>query len=291
MQTVKDIQIRDPFVFVEDGRYHLFGTTDANCWHGRAAGFDAFVSEDLVHFSEGVRIFEPKPGFWGTENFWAPEMHKYRGKYYLFASFKAPDRRRATAILRADAPLGPYAPWGADQVTPPEWESLDGTLYVDDAGQPYVVFCHEWLQEGGGTICARRLKADLSGPEGEALTLFAATDAPWTREVTHSSGVKGYVTDGPFLHRPENGKLYMLWSSLSETGYAIGLSISEGGRLEGPWRQQEKPLFAGDGGHGMLFRTLEGELRLAIHAPNKTPRERALFLPVRETEEGLAVGT
>ncbi len=284
-----DIQIRDPFIFVENGKYYLYGTTDANCWRGKAAGFDAYTSNDLMHFEPMGRAFAPSDGFWGTENFWAPELHKFQNAYYLFASFKAPGRRRATSILKADNALGPFVPWGEETATPAGWECLDGTLYVDKEGLPWIVFCHEWVQEGGGTICARRLKEDLSGPLGEAHTLFAAQDAVWTKKIRHSSGIEGHVTDGPFMYKPANGQLWMLWSSMSETGYAIGLSISESGHILGPWRQQDKALYSGDGGHGMIFKGLDGALRLAIHTPNHTPEERPIFLPVNETAEGFVL--
>ena len=44
-------------------------------------------------------------------------------------------------------------------------ESLDGTLYVDRSGKPWMVFCHEWLQVGDGQICAIPMSDDL----GEAI--------------------------------------------------------------------------------------------------------------------------
>ena len=28
-------------------------------------------------------MFTPPEGFWGTHNFWAPEVHTHQGKYYL----------------------------------------------------------------------------------------------------------------------------------------------------------------------------------------------------------------
>lgn len=33
------IQIRDPFIYVEDSVYYLFGTTDADPWKGNTALF------------------------------------------------------------------------------------------------------------------------------------------------------------------------------------------------------------------------------------------------------------
>jgi hypothetical protein len=41
----------------------------------------------------------------------------------------------------------------------------------------------------------------------------------------------------------------------------------------------------------MIFETYDGRLLLAIHTPNKTPHERAAFFPLRETDEGLELGT
>ena len=39
-----------------------------------------------------------------------------------------------------------------EAVTPDGWQSLDGTLYVDRSGKPWMVFCHEWLQVGDGQM-------------------------------------------------------------------------------------------------------------------------------------------
>ena len=45
-------------------------------------------------------------------------------------------------------------------------------------------------------------------------------------------------------------------------------------------------LFARDGGHGMLFRTFDGELLLSIHRPNVPPDERPRFFRVEEKADG-----
>jgi hypothetical protein len=49
-----------------------------------------------------------------------------------------------------------------------------------------------------------------------------------------------FVTDGPFIHKLENGKLLMLWSSDGKDGYAMGMAISSNG-IKGPWSHFEKP--------------------------------------------------
>ena len=274
---LSDINIRDPFVLLSGGAYYLYGTRGATCW-GPATGFDVYVSRDLETWSGPKPCFERDEDFWADRNFWAPEVHPWQGAFWMFASFKSPQRRRGTAILRAEAPEGPFVPWSEGPVTPPEWECLDGTFYAED-GKPWIVFCHEWVQAGDGEVRAMPLSEDLRGAAGEPVLLFRASEAPWAQAVRHSSGVTGYVTDGPYLWRDREGRLLCLWSSFSQGGYTQGLAVSDTGRVGSHFSQLE-PLFARDGGHGMLFRTLAGETLLALHSPNQHLLERPRFLPV-----------
>lgn len=285
----QDLQIRDPFIYVQDHQYYLYGTTDADCWKGPGLGFNAYTSTDLVHFSDPIQIFNPSPDFWGKKNFWAPEMHAYRGKYYLFASFKAEGMARATSVLKSDSPLGPFLPFGEKSLTPSHWECLDGTLYLDAQGKPWLVFCHEWVQPGGGSICALQLKEDLSDPQGEPIVLFEAKDRPWAKKMMHSSGIEGYVTDGPFLYTSPSGMLYLFWSSFSQAGYALAIAKSPSASITGPWLHEEVPLVEGGCGHGMVFVDVEGHLRLALHHPNDSPNERPLFIKLMETDAGIGI--
>lgn len=282
-----DIQIRDPFVVPdrEQGAYYLFGTSNPDKMY-RSEGFDGYRSTDLENWEGPYPLFRPSPGFWGAGNFWAAECHPYRGKYYLFATIRGKaDSLLGTTVLVADAPMGPYREHSKGRVTPEGWNSLDGTLYVDGKGDPWMVFCHEWTQVGDGTIEAVRLSRNLKKAVGKPRTLFAASSAPWVR--SHMPGGGKFVTDGPFLYRNRKGELLMLWSSFSDRGYAIGIARSATGEVPGPWEQIPLPLFRQDGGHGMLFRTLDGQLMLSIHQPNRTPDERAHFFEIHETDEGL----
>ncbi|HOV63089.1 MAG TPA: glycoside hydrolase family 43 protein [Spirochaetia bacterium] len=286
MRTPDTIRMRDPFVLARktEGRYYLFGTTDENPWRGAGTGFDVYLGNDLESWEGPFPAFRPEPDFWGKENFWAPEVHEYRGAFYMFASFKAEGFRRATQILRAEAPQGPYRVHSQGPVTPADWECLDGTLYIDQDGTPWLVFCHEWVQTVDGTICAQRLSDDLTRPEGEPCLLFRGSEAPWTRPHHSRDGSlnpDSRVTDGPFLHTLSDGSLLLLWSSFSDSGYAMGSARSTDGIL-GPWLQEERPIVDSDGGHGMLFRGFDGELYLTFHRPNDTPNERFHYIRVAE---------
>lgn len=204
----------------------------------------------------------------------------------MFASFKAENVCRGTQVLVAESPLGPFQPHSIGPLTPTDWECLDGTFFLDDEHNPWLVFCHEWLQIHTGTICAQRLSHDLRHTQGAPVLLFSATDAAWVAPVSLST-FSGFVTDGPFFYRTRTGRLLLLWSSFSAQGYALALAYSASGKLAGPWQQSSQPLCEGDGGHGMLFSTFAGQLMLTLHAPNSHPHERPLFLPVEERDEQL----
>lgn len=270
-----EINIRDPFVLLWQDVYYLYGTRSATCW-GPATGFDVYISRDLENWSNPIVCFENDGSFWADRNYWAPEVHLWQGKFYMFASFKNETRCRGTAILRADTPQGPFAPWSEGPVTPPDWECLDGTFYTDAAGRTYIVFCHEWVQVGDGEVWALPLKWDLTAADGEPTLLFRASEASWAKPVHHSSGKIGYVTDGPYLWHDRSGRLLCLWSSFSESGYTQGLAVSDQGGINSHFSQLD-PLFRENGGHGMLFHTKAGETLLALHSPNQHLLERPRF--------------
>ena len=269
-------------------QYYLYGTTGPEAWTDSASGTDYYTSIDLQNWEGPFSAFRPPEGFWADRNFWAPEVHAYRERYYMFITFKAENVCRGTQLLVADAPSGPFLPISQEPVTPRNWECLDGTLFVDSDDQPWIIFCHEWVQVGDGEICALRLRDDLATAIGQPQRLFQASEAPWALEI-NSKGRKGYVTDGPWLHRLASGELIMLWSSFGLGGYTVGVARSTSGGIPGPWQQIPEPLYAGDGGHCMVFRTFDGQLRLALHRPNPSPDERPQFIPLREHESSLEI--
>ena len=101
-----DINIRDPFVLVHDGTYYLYGTRGATCW-GPATGFDVYVSRDMENWAGPTPCFENDGTFWADRNYWAPEVHAWQGKFYMFASFKNEALCRGTLFAALDLPFCP----------------------------------------------------------------------------------------------------------------------------------------------------------------------------------------
>lgn len=283
----EEIRIRDPFVLPYEGKYYMYGTGTPRAEdidEGRQ--FWCYVSEDLEEWSEPILCFDAPEDFWGERNFWAPEVHVYREKFYMLASFYAEGQMRATQALVADRPNGPFQVVGKP-LTPADWMCLDGTLYVEDE-VPYLVFCHEWLQVGDGEIAMIPLKKDMSESVGDAKVLYSASESGWAHEMGVEIGdtyYRGIVTDGPWLVK-EDGELLMFWSSYHHGTYAVGMAVSESGKLAGPWRHLDQLLFEQNGGHGMMFRGFDGKHYFVLHGPNDHPDERANFYEIEKDEEG-----
>ena len=280
---LEEIRIRDPFILPYEGKYYLYGTGIPNSEDiniGRQ--FWCYVSTDLVEWSAPMLCFDAPDDFWGEKEFWAPEVHLYHGKFYMFATFFSEKRTRATQALVADQPEGPYRVFG-EILTPEEWMSLDGTLYIQD-GQPYLVFSHEWLQVEDGQIAVVPLKKDLSASLGEPTILFAASESGWAQRV-QSGERTAVVTDGPYLVKEDDG-LYMFWSSFHKDAYAVGIAVSENGRVEGPWKHISTPLFEKNGGHGMMFENFEGKKYFVMHQPDTAPEERACLFEIEKISRG-----
>ena len=301
--SLNDVRLRDPAILADEATrtYYLVSSMahpPASAGQTRHPGVSVLTSKDLVTWQGPIRVFNVPLDAWARKDVWAPEMHHYAGKYYIFTTFDStnnfpeqwsgwlPRVQRGCVIAVADSPLGPFRLMQNAPCTPADIMTLDGTLWIEE-GHPYLVYCHEWVQISNGAMELLRLKQDLSAADGPPVLLFRGSDAPWSRpSKTHGS----FVTDGPWLHRTKSAKLLMLWSSFGDGGYTVGIAESESGKVSGPWRQQPEPLFQRNGGHAMLFRTFEGVLMLALHQPNTSPHERARLFEVEDIGDTLRIG-
>lgn len=267
---LSEIFLSDPCVLADDATntYYMTGT-----------GGKIWKSNDLENWTGPIDAVEHDKSSWMGEKpeIWAAELHKYKGRYYYFATFTNNNikidtvagniiPRRASHILASDSPEGPYRPIGNNDYLPAGKPTLDGTFWVDTDGKPYMVYCHEWLQNLDGTIEKIQLSADLSAPVGESAILFRASDSPWSRDDSPNIDKPNKVTDGPWLFRTGTGRLGMIWTSWIKDIYTQGVAYSESGSLNGPWVQEANPITPPNVGHGMIFRTFDGRTMLSAHS-------------------------
>ena len=280
--------LRDPFVLRDGGTYYVYGSGVSHGWDNST--YDCYKSTDglLGEWKKVVLDYEiPKNA---TKQFWAPEVHKYNGQFYLFASyFSSLTGHRGCAIWRSPSPEGPFVEITDGHITPSDWDAIDGTLYIDECGKPWMAFVHEWtsIPDKVGRMAVARLSDDLTHFVSEPKDVFGAKDP---------EGADSGCTDGPFLYRTEDGQLLMLWSTFSGRDYCVTVARSRSGRVDGEWSHSDKYIFTkemnggNDGGHGMIFRDEEGSMYLAIHSPNvpnAETREVSVFISIREENGNL----
>lgn len=255
---------RDPYILLYDGKYYFYQGAGSR-------GIICSVSDDLENWSEAVTVFTVPENFHGVNClFWAPECHYYKGNFYIFTSvFSSLYNHRTISVYRSNNPLGPFEDIADNCITPKDWDAIDGTLYIDKDGAPWMVFVHEWtsMPDHNGAMAAAKLSEDFTHFITEPVQLFLAKEPEWT-----TSG----VTDGPYMYTTDSGELQMIWSNFSEKGYVVAVAKSESGLVTGPWTHRKellyqkdlRPDFKTDGGHAMIFADKEGKLKLALHGPN-----------------------
>ena len=101
-------KLRDPFVITENGTHYMYGT-DWVCYKSNG---------DLENWTRVEKELVVVPSDCGGDK-WAPEVHKYNGKYYMFTTYRSltTDRRGCT-ILKSDSPEGPFVEITNGHITP-----------------------------------------------------------------------------------------------------------------------------------------------------------------------------
>jgi beta-xylosidase len=287
-----EIRLHDPWILAHAATrtYYLYTSDNRRATGVERPGTMVYRSKDLLNWEGPFVVFALPEGTWASTNqaAWAPEVHEYKGRFYLFTTLHNPEKiiatppevwrtnhMRGTVIASSDSPEGPFTLLKTNSPVPPaDFMTLDGTFYVDKSGKPWMVYAHEWIQKIDGTMEAVPLTEDLSSASGSPIYLFKASDAPWLDEQATASRREGhYVTDGPEMFRTKDGHLLMLWSSYDNGGYVETVARSKSGELKGPWKQLE-PLIRQDSGHGMLFHTFDGQLMLVLHRPFRDARAK-----------------
>jgi beta-xylosidase len=283
-----DMPLHDPFVVADKASrtYYLYTSNNPRLTGVAGVGTMAYTSHDLKTWDPPKVVFTLPQGVWANAGGWAPEVHRWRGRYWLFVTLHNDAMklaktssidvyRRGTVLAVADTPAGPFTlVRDGEPIIAPDRMTLDGTLYLDEAGRPWAVYAHEWLQTVDGTIEAAPLDDALS-PVGPSTVLFHASAAPWVGQPQNAPplapGVRAYVTDGPQLYRMKSGALVTLWSSYDDKGYVESQAVSRSGKITGPW-QQRPPLLHQDSGHGMIFDAFDGTKLLIVHRPFRNAR-------------------
>jgi|AGTN01.2.fsa_nt_gi Beta-xylosidase len=254
--------IGDPYVLLDGDTYYMYATS-------HAAGFKVFISKNLKDWDDaGLCYFDST---WGYKDFWAPEVIKRNGRYYMY--FTARDREKDSlrmGVAVSDSPFGRFRDIDGNPVFDFGYAAIDGTVFTDDDGQDYLYFsrdCSENIVDGIhiSELYVVKLNKDLVSYSGIPRKI-TTPDAPYE---TSDPGWRWNEGPAMLKHR---GKYYLSYSAncYNNRGYSVCYAVSDApdGRFvkaeENPILRYIEGKISGPG-HNAYFTDRDGNLMTAFH--------------------------
>ncbi len=222
--------LRDPFILKIGDVWYMTGTLPPYglaAEDSRTKGVPLYVSSDLEKWSFVDYIIKTpaeSEGKWYSERFWAAELFRHNGKFYVSVNCCAPNGDNHGMLFAvADQIEGPYTLLNPDA---PLVLSNDAHLFVDDDGRTYLFGSGNWYAE-----------IDL-----ESLTLLTEPNfivVPVKGSDAWNGERPRVGFEGPYVLK-RNGVYYMFYSTWAR-GYEIGIATATA--LDGEWTLWEKPFY------------------------------------------------
>jgi beta-xylosidase len=244
----------DPEGIIFKSKYWIYPTYSAP--YEKQVFFDAFSSQDLIHWTKHKNILDTARVKWAKRAMWAPSIIEKEGRYYFF--FGANDVHEneigGIGVAVADDPAGPFK----DHLGKPLiGEIKNGAQPIDqfifkDKDQYYLIY-------GGWGHC------NVVKPNKDFTGLIPHDDGSTYNEITP----EGYV-EGPFMF-VRNGKYYFMWSEGGWTGpdYSVAYAIADS--PFGPFKrtarilQQDARVATGAGHHSVIHEPKKDKWYIVYH--------------------------
>ena len=260
--------IGDPFVMYDSERNQYF----MYCTGGK---FRCWSSDDMVEWTAHGDSYAVTEKSFGTERYWAPEVVKHNGTYYMVysaARMVGEQRRHSIGLAASKTPTGPFTDVYDHPLFAPDYSVIDADLFFDDDGRVYLYYsrdCSENYVDGKRTsqTYGIELKPDLSDTVGEPV-LLATPVSPWERK----SGDTTW-NEGPCVFK-KDGVYYLLFTAnyYASVHYCVGYATSDSplGKFS---KAKQNPILVGDGiytsgtGHCNITTSPDGsELYMIYHS-------------------------
>ena len=254
-QQAKVIYEADPTIFFDNGTYYLYGTSSNS-------GFLVYASKDLrswtgpVGKNDGYAL--RKGDAYGTKGFWAPQVFKQGGTYYM--AYTADEQ---IAIAKSNSPLGPFTQTIKKPISG-TGKQIDPFLFFDSDGKPFLY--HVKLQEGN-RIFVSEMNSDLTDVMNGTAKECISGSEKWE----NTENTNWPVTEGPTVVK--QGKYYFMVYSANDfrsSDYAVGYATALSPK--GPWTKysgnpiiSKKTVKHSGTGHGDLFKDAAGNYRYVMH--------------------------
>ena len=245
----------DPEAAIFNNQYWIYPTYSDK--YEKQVHFDAFSSNNLVHWKKHEKIIDTSSIQWAKRAMWAPAIIEKDDKYYLFFSandIQSNKEQGGIGIAVADKPEGPFKDYLGKPLISQFYngaQPIDQFVFKDKDGQYYIIY-------GGWRHCnIARLKNDFTA-------IIPFEDGTMFKEITP----KGYV-EGPFMFI-RNNKYYFMWSEGGWTGpdYSVAYAIADS--PFGPFERKDKILqqdmnVATGAGHHSIMHNIKEDLWYIVY--------------------------
>lgn len=271
----EEIFYADPTIYVENGKYYVTGT--------RTSGFLILESDDLKTWKPPMGetrhlILEKDKGTFGTKGFWAPQLFKEGGEYYI--TYTANEQ---TCLASSDSLMGPFTQARIEPIDGSE-KNIDSYVFKDEDGKHYLY--HVRFNQGNYLWVAEfDLKTGRIRPD--TLTRCFNQTHDWEATPKYESNP---ILEGPTVLKMK-GTYYLIYSAnhFRNIDYAVGYATSDS--PYGPWKKYHKnpilhrSLIGENGtGHGDVFKGKDDKLYYVFHVHHSdttiSPR-RTRIVPLR----------
>jgi GH43 family beta-xylosidase len=248
------MQGQDPEVQFKDGMFNLVQSDGCNIRLRQSTTLGGLVTAaDQI-------ILSP-----GCANLWAPELHWFGNKWYLYYTLDAAANGNNRVYVAESQGTNAAGPYTIDGVLFNNYWNIDGSVFAASNGQLYFIF--SGIPSGTQYILIAPMSSPttLSGPP----VAISTPNQSWE--------LNGTVNEGPFGFT-RNGKTFIVYSASGcwTDDYCLGLLTLTGANLLDPnaWTKSG-PVFtkqpgAYGPGHNALFTDANGQWWNVYHANNLT---------------------
>ena len=264
-------------IIEHEGTYYLYSTGGTK--------LSVRTSKNLKSWSSSKQIFALSQTSWGVEKCWAPEVHKYNGKFYLF--FCGTDSKGIFhgSVAVCDTPDGTFVPVTDQPLLNFSYSVIDLSLFVDDDGRTYIFYSKDCSTN---KINGKKVSQSFGVEVSNDFTRLIGEPVLCSEPTQAWETVSGNTiwNEGPVVFK-RNGTYYLLFSAnyYQSKDYAVGYCTSD--TVLGLYNKpKDSCILKGNGetitgsGHcNLLF--IGDEIYLTYHShtvPPNTDHGRSLYI-------------
>ncbi len=267
----------DPYVVMDNGSYYRCYTLEDKMWVSEFSSLSHMGSED----EKAHIVFEGD----GLKEFYAPELHKIDGKWYIYAApCTIDDANHFMAVFEAQTenPCGKYKYIGTIDGIGKKW-AIDATIF-EYCNKRYMIY----------TDCRTLFLSEMESPnrlKGKTVPL-TSSEYDWEK-------VMSPVVEGPFVVFDKDVPCIVYSASDSQSDdYCLGLLRFSGENIldTASWHKHPKPILSKqEGMYGpghCSFTYADDEMYCIYHANLESGtgwNGRSVFVKKAYFEEGVIV--